>query len=65
MTFPYAVPILDIVYQTYAVGRGFVGSVHLEAMVRVLGHADLPLLVDAIIEHMRQKVRCRDTTAGV
>ena len=36
--------------------RGFVGSIHLEAMVRVLGHADLPLVVDTVIEHMRQKV---------
>ncbi|CAM9320569.1 unnamed protein product, partial [Laminaria digitata] len=42
--------------QTYAVGRGFVGSIHLEAMVRVLGHADLPLVVDTVIEHMRQKM---------
>lgn len=32
------------------------GSIHLEAMVRVLGHADLPLVVDTVIEHMRQKV---------
>ena len=42
--------------KTYAVARGFVGSIHLEAMVRVLGHADLPLVVDTVIEHMRQKV---------
>lgn len=42
--------------KTYAVARGFVGSVHLEAMVRVLGHADIPLVVDTVIEHMRQKV---------
>ena len=33
------------------------GSIHLEAMVRVLGHADLPLVVDTVIEHMRQKVQ--------
>lgn len=57
-TFSYvlAPPLRD---QTYAVGRGFVGSMHLEAMVRVLGYTDLPLVVETIIEHMRQKASIR------
>lgn len=45
----------DCLVQMYSVGRGFVGSIHLEAMVRVLGHADLPLVVETLIEHMRRK----------
>ncbi|CAN0555788.1 unnamed protein product [Ectocarpus sp. 12 AP-2014] len=40
----------------FSVGRGFVGGTHLSAMVRLLGHTDLPLVVETIIEHMRQKV---------
>ncbi|CAM9929427.1 unnamed protein product, partial [Hapterophycus canaliculatus] len=41
--------------QTFSVGRGFVGGAHLSAMVRLLGYTDLPLVVETIIEHMRQK----------
>lgn len=42
--------------QLYSVGRHFVGGMHLESMVRVLGYADLPLVIETIIEHMQQKV---------
>lgn len=46
-----------IATQMYSVGRGFVGAMHLESMVRVLGYAELPVVIDAILKHMRQKVR--------
>lgn len=49
----------------YCVGRGFVGGMHLESMVRVLGYADLPLVVETIIEHMRQKVRYSSCATSV
>lgn len=48
--------ILLRLMQMYSVGRGFVGTMHLESMVRLLGYSDLPIVIEAIIDHMKQKV---------
>lgn len=40
----------------YSVGRGFVGGMHLESTLRLLGHTELPVVLETIIEHMKQKV---------
>ncbi|CAM9167660.1 unnamed protein product, partial [Phaeothamnion confervicola] len=42
--------------QVFALGREFVGRPHLECLLRVLGSAELPLLVEGVLQFMESKV---------